>query len=61
VPPATPELARRTDRAFSLVAAEGPIVIKGRFAFDPALAVGLARLRPRHIFDRLRRWSSLRR
>jgi sugar (pentulose or hexulose) kinase len=40
------ELARRTDRALGLVAAEGPILIEGRFAADAAFAVALARLRP---------------
>jgi hypothetical protein len=40
------ELARRTDRALSLVAAEGPILIEGRFAGDAALAAALADLRP---------------
>ncbi len=40
------ELARRTDRALRLVAAEGPILIEGRFATDEAFAVALARLRP---------------
>lgn len=39
------ELARRTDRALALVAAEGPILIEGRFATDPAFAVALARVR----------------
>jgi hypothetical protein len=40
------ELARRTDRALGLIAAEGPILIEGRFAADPAFAAALARLRP---------------
>jgi sugar (pentulose or hexulose) kinase len=40
------ELARRTDRALGLVAAEGPILIEGRFAPDRAFAAALARLRP---------------
>ena len=39
------ELARRTDQTLSLVAAEGPILIEGRFAADDAFAVALARLR----------------
>jgi sugar (pentulose or hexulose) kinase len=42
------ELARRTDRTLGLTAAEGPILIEGRFAADDAFAVALARLRPRH-------------
>jgi sugar (pentulose or hexulose) kinase len=40
------ELARRTDRALRLVAAEGPILIEGRFAMDEAFALALQRLRP---------------
>ena len=40
------ELARRVDRALGLIAAEGPILIDGRFAADPAFAAALARLRP---------------
>jgi len=40
------ELARRTDRALRLVAAEGPILIEGRFAADRAFSVALERLRP---------------
>ncbi|HXQ16443.1 MAG TPA: FGGY family carbohydrate kinase [Caulobacteraceae bacterium] len=40
------ELARRADRALRLVAAEGPILIEGRFAEDAAFAVALARLSP---------------
>ena len=40
------ELARRTDRALRLVAAEGPILIEGRFASDEAFVFALARLRP---------------
>jgi len=40
------ELARRTDRTLGLIAAEGPILLEGRFAADPAFAVALARLRP---------------
>ena len=40
------ELARRTDRMLGLVAAEGPILIEGRFAADETFAVALARLRP---------------
>jgi sugar (pentulose or hexulose) kinase len=40
------ELARRTDRALALIAAEGPILIEGRFAEDDAFAAALARLRP---------------
>jgi hypothetical protein len=42
------ELARRADRALGLIAAEGPILIDGRFAADDAFAVALARLRPRN-------------
>ena len=41
------ELARRTDRALALIAAEGPILVEGRFAADDAFAIALARLRPR--------------
>ena len=40
------ELARRTDRALGLIAAEGPILIEGRFAADDAFAAALAMLRP---------------
>ncbi len=40
------ELARSTDRALGLVAAEGWILIEGRFAADEAFVVALARLRP---------------
>jgi hypothetical protein len=40
------ELARRTDRALRLIAAEGPILIEGRFADDAAFAAALADLRP---------------
>jgi hypothetical protein len=40
------ELARRTDRALGLTAAEGPILIEGRFAADDAFAAALAMLRP---------------
>jgi hypothetical protein len=40
------ELARRTDRTLDVIAAEGPILIEGRFAADEAYAVALARLRP---------------
>ena len=40
------ELARRTDRALGLIAAEGPILVEGRFAADDAFAAALARLRP---------------
>jgi sugar (pentulose or hexulose) kinase len=40
------ELARRADRALGLIAAEGPIVIEGRFAADEAFALALSRLRP---------------
>lgn len=40
------ELARRTHRTLGLIAAEGPILIEGRFAADEAFAVALARLRP---------------
>lgn len=39
------ELARRTDRALGLVAADGPILIEGRFAADDAFAAALATLR----------------
>jgi sugar (pentulose or hexulose) kinase len=39
------ELARRTDRALGLIAAEGPILIEGRFAADNAFAAALASLR----------------
>jgi len=40
------ELARRTDRALALIAAEGPILVEGRFAGDEAFGVALAHLRP---------------
>ena len=40
------ELARRTDRTLGLIAAEGPILIEGRFAADDAFAAALAMLRP---------------
>jgi len=40
------ELARRTDRALGLIAAEGPILIEGRFAADDAFVAALAALRP---------------
>ena len=40
------ELARRTDRGLGLIAAEGPILIEGRFAADAAFAAALAGLRP---------------
>jgi len=40
------ELARRADRALGLTAAEGPILVEGRFAADPVLAASLAALRP---------------
>ena len=40
------ELAKRADRALSLVEAEGPILIEGRFAEDAAFGEALARLRP---------------
>jgi hypothetical protein len=40
------ELARQTDRALALIAADGPVLIEGRFAADDAFAVALARLRP---------------
>jgi sugar (pentulose or hexulose) kinase len=40
------ELARKTDQALSSIAAEGPILIEGRFAGDAALAAALRRLRP---------------
>jgi len=39
------ELARRADRALRLVAAEGPILVEGRFAGDGAFAAALAALR----------------
>jgi sugar (pentulose or hexulose) kinase len=39
------ELARRTDDALALIAAEGPILIEGRFAEDEAFGVALAHLR----------------
>jgi sugar (pentulose or hexulose) kinase len=40
------ELARRTDRTLGLVAAEGPVLLEGRFAEDRAFAAALAALRP---------------
>jgi sugar (pentulose or hexulose) kinase len=40
------ELARRTDRALGLIAAEGPILVEGRFAADDAFVAALATLRP---------------
>jgi sugar (pentulose or hexulose) kinase len=40
------ELARRTDHALALIAAEGPILIEGRFAEDQAFGLALAHLRP---------------
>jgi hypothetical protein len=40
------ELARKTDRALTLIAVEGPILIEGRFAGDATLAAALAALRP---------------
>jgi hypothetical protein len=40
------ELARRADRALGLIAAEGPILIEGRFAADDAFGAALAMLRP---------------
>jgi sugar (pentulose or hexulose) kinase len=40
------ELARRTDRALGRIAAEGPILIEGRFAADDAFVAALAGLRP---------------
>jgi sugar (pentulose or hexulose) kinase len=40
------ELARYADRSLALIAAEGPILIEGRFAADEAFAVALGRLRP---------------
>ena len=40
------ELARRTDRALALIAAEGPILVEGRFAGDEAFGLALAQLRP---------------
>ena len=40
------QLARRADRALELIAAEGPILIEGRFAADDAFAAALAMLRP---------------
>jgi sugar (pentulose or hexulose) kinase len=43
---ASVELARRTDRALGLIAAEGPILIEGRFAQDPVFGACLAGLRP---------------
>ncbi len=39
------ELARRADRALARIAAEGPILIEGRFAADDAFAAALAALR----------------
>jgi sugar (pentulose or hexulose) kinase len=46
------ELARRTDRALGLVAAEGPILIEGRFAEDAAFGAALAGLRPGQVVYR---------
>jgi sugar (pentulose or hexulose) kinase len=40
------ELARKTDRTLALVAAEGPVLLEGRFAEDRAFAAALAALRP---------------
>lgn len=40
------ELARRTSDALDSVAAEGPVLIEGRFAADNAFAAALAQLRP---------------
>jgi len=40
------ELARRTDHALTLIAAEGPILVEGRFADDAAFGPALAHLRP---------------
>jgi sugar (pentulose or hexulose) kinase len=40
------ELARKTDRVLALIAAEGPILIEGRFADDAAFGAALAALRP---------------
>jgi sugar (pentulose or hexulose) kinase len=40
------DLARKTDRALGLVAAEGPILVEGRFADDAAFGSALAALRP---------------
>ena len=39
-------LARRTDRALGLVAAEGPVLVEGRFAADDAFVAALAAMRP---------------
>ncbi|MFI4933349.1 MAG: carbohydrate kinase [Caulobacterales bacterium] len=41
------ELARRADHALTLIAAQGPILIEGRFAADEAFSAALAALRPR--------------
>ena len=55
------ELARRTDRALARIAAEGPILIEGRFAADDAFVAALAgcagptRLSQRHRRRRRRR------
>lgn len=43
---AVQDLARKTDFALQLVAAQGPILVEGRFAADDALGVALASLRP---------------
>lgn len=40
------DLARRTDHELSLISADGPILIEGRFAADAALGVALTKLRP---------------
>lgn len=40
------QLARRTDRALGMIAAEGPILVEGRFAADDAFVAALALLRP---------------
>ena len=40
------QLARRTDRALSLIDAEGPVLLEGRFAEDAAFGAALAALRP---------------
>jgi sugar (pentulose or hexulose) kinase len=40
------DLARKTDRALGLVAAEGPILVEGRFADDAAFGAALAVIRP---------------
>ncbi len=39
------ELARKTDQALGLVAAEGPILVEGRFADDAVFGAALAALR----------------